>query len=292
MRWGFIMYSTSQSILHARRNLAGVLMIVVAALTGGGDVAGSKDVATSEMYADLNAWSFGESIILVTANLKKGTSSSDTYVKLEDGDRLVVSLNQPLDAAGGNGDLFDQVDAATTAHKVMDGGPEVETGIPFPFLNVFPFLNDFAAPYRARFDTAKVGDTFIIALERTDYNSAPNSSVALPESFAVTAPASGGTVVRSAALDINWSPVQVTAQVKVTANMTCPAEIIDTWSAAPTADTGTITIPAGVFTNASGTCDLVITIDRYLQGVVDPNYGQGGTIRAHQFRFVKVKSNP
>lgn len=286
------MYFANQPMLRARRISIGMLMVVLAALTGCGDVASSKDVATSEMYADLNAWSFGESITLMTANLKKGASSSDTYVKLEGGDRLVVSLNLPLDAAGGNGDLFDQVDAATAAHKVMDGGPEVETGIPFPFLNVFPFLNDFAAPYRARFDTAKVSDTFIIALERTDYHGAPNSSVVLPESFAVTAPASGDTVVRSAALDINWSPVQVAAQVKIIANMTCPAEIIDTWSPAPAADTGAITIPAGAFTKASGTCDLVITIDRYLQGVIDPNYGQGGTIRAHQFRFVKVKSNP
>ena len=129
-----------------------------------------KLLLPSEIYADINIRSFGASIVLVTADIKNSGSSSDTHVDLEGRGRLVVSLNLPLDAASGSGDLFDQVDAATAAHKVMDGGPEVEAGIPF----LIPSIT-IAALYRARFDTAKVGDTFIVALERTDYQSAPNS---------------------------------------------------------------------------------------------------------------------
>jgi len=235
------MYFTNRSMICA-------LMVVVTMSTGCSDnVVGSKDVATSDMYADMNVWSYEESIIVVTSDLKKGGSSSDTHVDLEGSDRLVVSLNAPLATAGGNGDLFDQVDAATSAHKVMDGGPEVVSGIP-------PLFSDFwiAAPYRARFDTAKIGDTFIVALERTDFADAPNSSVVLPESFAISAPATGDAVPRSADLVINWSPLQAAASVEVKAAVACVLPgISGKWSQTLTVDTGAVTIPAGTFTEPS-----------------------------------------
>jgi len=263
---------------------------VVTLLTACGDgnqVVGSKDVATSNMSADMNVWSYGESIIVVTADLKSGESSSNTHVMLEGGDRLVVDLNAPLGSAGGSGDLFDQVAAAIAAHKVMDGGPEVSEGIPFLFSDLW-----IAAPYRARFDTAKVGDTFIVALERTDYNDAPNSSVVLPESFAINSPPRGGSVPRSADLIISWSPVQAATTVKVNSAVACVSGTSGAWSQTLTVDTGTVTIPAGTFTDLSATCELLIIVDRTLQGSVDPNFGRGGTIFAHQSRFVTAKSVP
>jgi len=275
------MYSTS-------RLTCGALAVLVAVLTGCSDkVVGSKDVATADMYADMNVWAYNESIIVVTADLKKGESSSDTHVDLEGGDRLVVSLNVPLGAADASGDLFDQVDAATSAHKVMDGGPEVVSGIP-------PLFSDFwiAAPYRARFDTAKIGDTFIVALERSDFADAPNSSVVLPETFAISAPTSGGAMPRSAGLVINWSPVQASASVVVNAGVACVTGTSGKWSQTLAVDTGTVTIPAGTFTEPAATCDLLIIVDRTLQGSTDPNYGHGGKILAHQSRFVTAKSIP
>lgn len=275
----------------ADRLMQCVLALLVVMVTGcGDDVVGSKDVATSDMYADINAWSFGESIILVTADLKKGDANSDTHVVLEGDDRMLVSLNVPVDAAGGNGDLFDRVDAATAAHKVMDGGPEVVSGIPLLFSDFW-----IAAPYRARFDIAKVGDRFIVALERADFADAPNSSVVLPEAFVINTPASGALATRSADLVISWSPVQAAAWVEVKAAVACPTGVNEKWSPTPTltVDTGTVTIPVGSFTAAaSATCDLLIIVDRFLQGGVDPNFGRGGSIRAHQSRFVTVKSIP
>ncbi|MBI3774252.1 MAG: hypothetical protein HY273_01635 [Gammaproteobacteria bacterium] len=261
---------------------------MITMLTGcGDDVVGSKDVATSDMYADMHVWSFGENIILTTTDLKKGGSSSNTHVVLEGGDRLLVSLNTPLDAAGASGDLFDQVDAATAAHKVMDGGPEVAAGIPFLFSDVW-----VAVPYRARFDTAKVGDTFIVALERNDYADAPNSTVVLPESFAIVTPASGAEISRATGVVISWSPIQASTSINVKAVVTCSAATVETWSQTITVDTGNATIPATAFTTASGTCDINIVVDRYVQGTVDPNFGQGGGFRAHQSRFVSAKSSP
>lgn len=275
------MYFTDRALICA-------LALPVTLLAGcGDDVVGSKNVATSEMYADINVRSFGEKIILVTADLKKGGSSSDTHVDLEGDDRLVVSLNAPLDTAVGNGDLFDQVDAATAAHKVMDGGPEVEAGIPL----LFPPIT-IAAPYRARFDTATDGDTFIVALERTDYHSAPNSSVVLPESFAISAPMSGSNIPRSAGLVINWSPVQAAASVEVKATVACLTGASGNWSQTLVNDTGTVTVPGGTFTEPSATCDVLIIVDRFLQGSIDANYGGGGKIVAHQSRFVTAKSIP
>ncbi len=264
------------------------LVAVVVMLAGcGDDVVGSKAVATSEMYADFNVRSFGENIVLVTADIKKGGSSSDTHVDLEGGDRLVVSLNLPLDAASGSADLFDQVDAATAAHKVMDGGPEVEAGIPF----LLPSIT-IAAPYRARFDTAKVGDTFIVALERTDYQSAPNSSALLPEGFVINTPVSGEQISRGAGLVISWSPVQASASVDVKGAIACRTGTTGSWAQTLASDTGTVIVPAGTFTEPSAACDLLVTVDRTLQGSIDPNYGGGGKILAHQSRFVTVKSIP
>lgn len=268
----------------------GMIAVVVSAgvLSGcGDDVVGSKDVATSEMYADLNVWSYGEQTILVTATLKKGGSSSTTYVELEGGDRLVVSLNTPLSGAGASSDLFGQVNAATRVHKVMDGGPEVEEGIPL----LIPEYT-IAAPYRARFDVAQDGDTFIVALERADANGAPNSRVVLPESFALAAPSGGTNVPRSADLMVSWSPVQSAAAVTINAAVDCLTGLDGVWSQTLGTNTGSVTIPAGTFTDPTATCDLLIIVDRYLQGTIDANYGRGGTILAHQSRFVTAKSVP
>lgn len=251
------------------------------------DVVGSKDVATSEMYADLNVWSYGEQTILVTATLKKGGSGSTTYIDLEGGDRRVVSLNTPLSDAGANGDLFGQLNTATHVHKVMNGGPEVEEGIPLLFPDYI-----LAAPYRARFDVAKDGDTFIVALERAEANDAPNSRVVLPESFSFITPASGANIPRSADLMVSWSPVQSAASVTVNAAVDCLTGFDGVWSQSLVSDTGTVIIPAGTFTDPTSTCDLLIIVDRYFQGAVDANYGGGGTILAHQSRFVTAKSVP
>ncbi len=281
MRWDFTMCFANPSM----RCALGMLALLLA---GCGDkVVSSKVVATSDMYADMNVWSFGESVILTTTDLKKGDSNSTTHVVLEGGDRMVVSLNVALDASDASGDLFDQVDAATSAHKVMDGGPEVLVGIPLLFSDLW-----IAAPYRARFDTAKVGDTFIVALERTDYADAPNSSVVLPEAFAISAPASGTNVSRAADVVISWSPVQTASTINIKGVITCAAGIVETWSQTLTADTGAITLPAGTFASASGTCDLNLAVDRTLQGAIDAHFGHGGTIFAHQSRFTTVKSIP
>lgn len=265
-------------------------MAVIAGLLSGcgDDVVGSKDVTTSEMYADLNVWSYGEQTILVTATLKKGGSGSTTYVELEGGDRMVVSLNTPLSGAGASGDLFGQLNAATRVHKVMDGGPEVEEGIPL----LFPDYT-IAAPYRARFDVAQDGDTFIVALERSAANDAPNSTVVLPTSFNFITPASGANIPRSSGLVVSWSPVQSATSVTVNAAVDCLTGLDGVWSQTLVSDTGTVTIPVGsFFVDPAATCDLLIIVDRYIQGTIDANYGRGGTILAHQSRFVTANSVP
>ena len=169
----------------------------------------------------------------------------------------------------------------------MDGGPEVEAGLPF----LFPSIT-IAAPYRARFDTAKVGDTFIVALERTDLQSATNSSALLPEAFVINTPVSGEPITRGAGLVISWSPVQAGASVDLKGAIACRAGSTGSWAQTLASDTGTVIIPAGTFTEPSATCDLLITVDRTLQGRIDPNYGGGGKMLAHQLRFVTIKSIP
>jgi hypothetical protein len=261
-------------------------LILAMALPGCGEVVSSRGIPTAEMYADLRVSHFGEGPVLVEADLKKGGADSDTYIELEHGDRMVVSLNSPLGTAGANGNLFEQLDSATVQHKAMEGGPDAYTGIPLPLVST-----SFAA-YHARFDTAQPGDIFFVALERAEYDDAPNSTVVLPAAFTIDAPISEATASRAADLVISWSPVDAAASVSVSATVDCLLDGDAHWESALTSDQGMATIPAGALAGGTQPCPMTIIIDRRREGVIDPHYGQGGRIHAHQKRYVKVTSAP
>ena len=106
----------------------------------------------------------------------------------------------------------------------------------------------------------------------------------------INTPVSSEQISRGSVLVISWSPVQAAALVEVKGAIACCTGTTSCWAQTLASDTGTVTVPAGTFTEPSATCDLLITVDRTLQGSIDLSYGGGGKIIVHQSRFVTVKS--
>jgi hypothetical protein len=147
--------------------------------------------------------------------------------------------------------------------------------------------SDLVVEYRydAMFGAAAPEQTFEVALDRATDTSAPHSSVSLPAPFAPTIPT---TSSRSAPLTITWSPSGTTDPVSIHVSGCASAQLDGL------ADSGAATLPAGtiVADQAGETCDVSVEITRSRSGMLDPAYGQGGSITAEQQRTVAMTTSP
>jgi hypothetical protein len=139
--------------------------------------------------------------------------------------------------------------------------------------------------YDATFDTADAGQRFEVSLDRAADQSAPHSSVTLPEPFTPALPA---TASRSAPLTIAWSPSGSADPISIHVTGCVTAQLL------AIADTGTTTFPAGalVADPPTATCELAVAVSRTRSGSLDPAYGQGGSIVATQQRTATLTSTP
>ena len=139
--------------------------------------------------------------------------------------------------------------------------------------------------YDAAFETADAGQRFEVSLQRVADESAPHSSVTLPEPFTPALPAMAS---RSAPLTITWSPSGSADSMSIHFTGCASPEL------GAIADTGTLTIPAGaiVADPSTATCDVAIELSRTRSGLLDPAYGQGGSIVATQQRNATLSSAP
>jgi hypothetical protein len=147
--------------------------------------------------------------------------------------------------------------------------------------------SDLVVEYRydAAFATADAGQSFEVSLERVTDVSAPHSSVTLPEPFAPNMPAAAS---RSAPLTITWSPSGSADPISIHFTGCASAEL------GTIADTGAVTVSAGtiVADPSTATCDLAVELSRTRAGLLDPAYGQGGSIVATQQRNATLTSTP
>jgi hypothetical protein len=139
--------------------------------------------------------------------------------------------------------------------------------------------------YDAAFETADAGERFEVSLDRVADDSAPRSSVTLPEPFTLTMPA---TASRNAPVTITWSPSGSADPISIDVSGCASAQLLEI------ADTGTATLPAGslVANPPTATCDLAVEVSRKRNGSLDPAYGQGGSIVATQQRTTTLTSTP
>jgi hypothetical protein len=242
----------------------------------------SEDVPTPAIEGTLGVTQWSSGGIVVEAQLRQAANNNSGYVTLTGDDLLIASVGQPLASVGDiKGDLFGGLDDLSRQYRRMSGGNGDSWWLDF----------DLVAPYRASFDGVTVGQTVYVGLYRSDMDDAPYSYAIIPAEFDIATPAADQAFSRAGdAITITWTPVDATADTKITAEQRCPDGGFSSWSETQTPDSGGATIPAATF-SGSGTCTLTLLVDRYIPGVVDSHF-HDGQFFAHQKRRVVVATDP
>jgi hypothetical protein len=214
----------------------------------------SSDLLTSGMYADVVVTADGEGTSDVTATLRAGGALSTTFVELTGDDVLTATL----------------LEETVEMNEISLGN-----------------LNSFVA----EFQSAEPGVDYVIALERSLDEGAPNTVIQLPAAFDIDAPTITEFARSTEDLTVTWTPADSGENMRVTVDGDCFLLRIDELSGDP----GTWTLEGGSLedTGAESTnCEADITIERRLTGNLDPNYGEGGSATGVQQRTVSIQSTP
>ncbi len=232
----------------------------------------SDDVRTSGVYADIDVEARGDGITRVRARLTVGGVFSNTDLELEQGDQLIAS------ASGGTSVIMRE-------DKEFLGGVE----------------------YKAAFQFDVENTRINIALNRPAGVSAPSSYVNLPASVSFVTPVAGQTFKRSDYIQISWTPVSnnmsdmsvYSSRARcVDANGQEISNSGNSNSLNMMVDPGSITqaarsyIVASALADPAATCVVTLTISRKQNGVIDPAFGEGGTIKAVRYDTVEVNIVP
>jgi hypothetical protein len=215
----------------------------------------SGDLLTSGMHASIHVETLGTGTTDVRATLYLGNPLNLNFVELTGDDRLIARH------AG--------------MSKVMTES------------EVFNVIS-----HHAQFQVDAEGAEFEVAFERTVDAGAPRSTATLPAKFTLVGPAAA-TVSRADPITLTWSPAGTTDVMSWEIQGDC----IERESQNLVADTGTLTIETGRVRKRMGdtiadSCEMTIRVGRSRLGTLDPGYGKGGTILAHQVRTVVLTSVP
>ncbi len=270
--------------------LATVAALAVVGLAGcADDVTSSENIPTESIEVRLDVAQWAPHSISVEAQVKQAVPLYEgdelQYLELKGGDRLIASIGEPLaDVGDAGGNLFDAIGQLTAVHHQMSGGNTSSTSD--WWLN-----DDLVQPYRTAFSGVADGQSIYVSFYRPQHTDAINSYATAPAAFAIATPAPNQEFSRGAdAIVITWTPVDATVSAVVKGETRCTNGQFSSWTSTPAADTGTATIPANTF-SGSGVCALTIIVDRYTNGVVDPNFHHGQFL-VHQKRRVVVSTNP
>ncbi len=213
----------------------------------------SSDIKTSGIYADLWTIADGDGASYSEATLRVGGALSNTFVTLSDGDELTTTL-----------------------------GEQVEIMHEQNLADIFT--------YRADFESDAPDTDYVVAFERLDDDSAPNSVMSLPAPFTVDALADEYSR-DDADLVVTWDN-QADEKMKIWAEGTC---IINQYHDNET-DAGTYTFAADSIepqnADANENCEIEITLWRSRPGDVDSAYGEGGAAWGYQRRKLTTLSIP
>lgn len=240
----------------------------------------SSSIATDGVYAQFDIAADNTRRATVTAQLRVGQQSSLTSIRLTDGDVLKVRR-----------------------------GAELQTMVETQLLD--------AVWYQGSFENANSGDVFVVSFTRPDASaagastdassagkmrSAPNSTVTMPTQFSLTTVPTGSRS-RTTPVVIGWDNPSGVDAMTWSATGSC---ILDqSGSISPNATNvsialqaapavGGTTVNAGTNPSAArpDTCNVTVSVTRTRDGAIDPNFGKGGTIRAHWAQRVNFVSTP
>ena len=216
----------------------------------------SADIATHGIYADLEVVASGNGTSVVRAELRAGGDLSNVSVEVVGGDRLVATQGAASRTMGRRDDVLGRI--------------------------------WYEASFATQAEDAPFGVAF---LREAPLESAPDSAVTLPAPFAILAPEAGATFSRSQGLLVRWSPSRYDP---ITIRLAGPCLAPQAFALG--VDRGAASIPAEMLDPMPGaeleTCDVVVSVVRWREGVVDPAYGEGGRFVASQVRAVVATSAP
>jgi hypothetical protein len=156
--------------------------------------------------------------------------------------------------------------------------------------------NDFTkaldGSYRATLKGSESGAKVIVALERSEAESADKSSAVLPEAFELALAMDSDEVARGNNVHIAWDG---TSDKDDEIAWSVKGDCIDAANNT-TKDDGEVAIGTQQIQVADGwkgsTCEVTITLERAADGVIDPAFGRGGKVSVYQRRTVVFTSTP
>lgn len=156
-----------------------------------------------------------------------------------------------------------------------------------------------APQYLTEFALPAPGGEVVVALSRPSDVSAPRSTCTMPPAFDVVAPMKGAEIAFGRGeITIRWEPAGGPDSMVLSIDSEC-ASLLPTVT---TSDTGSITLAQDALKlkagcsfacrSPTGACDALLRIGKKRAGVVDPAFGQGGTIECVQGRTIPLRMNP
>jgi hypothetical protein len=210
----------------------------------------STDIRTTGVYPVIDVTAEGSGTSRVLVKLKVGGPNSNTYLDLTGPDRLTAT------GAG--------------ATKELDSSGSVS--------------------YAATFATEAAGPFVVSFIRGPEDDSAPNSTVDLPEPFTI-APLTTELSRATGDLVFTWTPGPAAGVIDSSLYGSCIDTIIETIP-----DDGTATISHDRIHAHDGattdSCSVTLTLARTDVGQVDPAFTEGGRVTATQIRAALFTSTP
>jgi len=224
----------------------------------------SDDLKSSGFNAVISAEAEGDGNTLVEARFYTGSDLERASIELSSEDELIVSAD----------------------------------GTRYFFREESVFLEETS--YEATINTDTGGTELTVSLVRRNDTSAPSSVVTLPEGMTFNMPAMGTAFHSGESITANWTPAVLSAELEIDYDILCVHSLggnIRIVHRFDIPDSGIFAINvdyllAGKDINQSFVCSATITLTRTNTGVLDPNYGKGGSIQASQVREVSVSIDP
>jgi len=216
----------------------------------------SEHVSTSGMSAEID----------VTGR-SDGTTEVETRIKTGSG----VPFQPDVELTGGD---YLQVSAGGQTQRM--------TAITYVFSGVY---------YVADLDFNDTNTEFVVGLIRPSNTNAPNSRVTAPSRFVIEAPLTTDAFRRGENIALVWSPAEPLATMDLETALDCENAAGERETTrrffTSIADSGRHVqavneLLAQISRIAPTRCTATATLNRSREGTLDPAFGEGGRIRAHQ----------
>ena len=218
----------------------------------------SENVTTQGIHADIRVVADGSGFTSVKAELEVGSGGvGGTQLDLAPGDTLTVTAN----------------------------------GIEKTMVKDISILGDIDYTTSFAFDDANT--LFVVAMNRDNAIDAPNSNVTLPDGFVISMPTSSTVYTTDQNIGIVWAPsgTQITPSASVTISCRLTSGLLMTgFQNIPLSrDSGSASVPVSAVMplgaiDTSRLCEGTIYLERFRNGVLDRNYGEGGQITGTQYQ--------